>query len=193
MPKSNRISTLTALFLLLVDLTGCQSELSRTQPEQFDNPEFSIKASNLLFFRNVRSYYYQQVHDTLQPLEVYRWHNYTHKPNAPQIQPLLVINTLQDQATMLVELRLPHGRKVQNFCLILTSVSGRDTLLCQTTDAPKIHHQLLTRLYRAIENKVQIDYLAKNQKLLTLFSTKKEQSEFMIQVRDYLRLTGAYD
>jgi hypothetical protein len=94
---------------------------------------------------------------------------------------------------MLVELRLPDGRKVQNFCLILTSARGRDTLLCQTTDIPQIHHQLLTRLYRAIENKAQIDYLPKNQKLLTLLSTKKEQSEFKVQVRDYLRLTGAYD
>ncbi|MFM8493304.1 MAG: hypothetical protein ACKOA7_06175 [Bacteroidota bacterium] len=47
-----------------------------------------MRSSNLLFFRNIRSYYYVRIQDTLQPLEVYRWRAFAARPPSPQIQPL---------------------------------------------------------------------------------------------------------
>jgi hypothetical protein len=199
MPKSIRnIFVLLHFFLLstLLYLSGCQSSLSRVQPEQFENPSFKMRASNLLFFRNTRRFYYEQLHDTLHPLEVFRWRQFTTKPTSPQIQPLLVINTLNNRAAMLLSLRLPNGAQLHDFRLQvshpLTPLSA-DTLYCSKQDPPLKHHQLLARLYRAIEHQEQIDWLAEEQPASRIFIGEKERSDFRLQVRDYLRLTGAFD
>lgn len=199
MPKSIRnIFVLLAFFLLstLLYLSGCQSSLSRVQPEQFENPSFKMRASNLLFFRNTRRFYYDQLHDTLQPLEVFLWRQFTTKPTSPQIQPLLVINTFNNRAVMLLSLRLPNGIKLHDFHLQVSHPSTpqtADTLYCSKQDPPLKHHQLLARLYWAFEHQEQIDWLADGQTASRIFKEEKERSDFKLQVRDYLRLTGAFD
>lgn len=182
------------LWVLLV-LFGCQSHLSKVGPETFDHPSFEMRASNLLFFRNTRSYYYVRLADTLQPLEVYRWRGFAARPHYPQIQPLLLINTLNDRAVMLLCLRLPNGTENHDFRLFVSHSSAPeiiDTLSCRRQDPPLNHHRMLARLYRAIENQENIECMIQG-RASAIFTNEKERSDFELQVRDYLRLTGAYD
>lgn len=51
---------------------------------------------------------------------------------------------------------------------------------------------MLARLYRAIENQENIECMIQG-RASAIFTNEKERSDFELQVRDYLRLTGAYD
>lgn len=184
------------LLPILFNIMGCQSSLSKVEPAPFENPSFHMRASNLLFFRNIRSYYYVRIQDTLQPLEVYRWRAFSARPPSPQIQPLLLINTLNDRVVMLLSLKLPNGSENHYFQLILSHPSSPqaiDTLRCSPQDPPIKHHHLLARLYGAIENRENIECLVHGQGVASIFTNEKERADFGLQVRDYLRLMGAYD
>ncbi len=184
------------LIPLLFNIMGCQSSLSKVEPAPFESPSFRMRSSNLLFFRNTRSFYYVRIQDTLQPLEVYRWRAFADRPLFPQIQPLLLINTLNDRVVMLLSLKLPNGSENHDFQLILSHPSSPkaiDTLHCSPKDPPIKHHHLLARLYGAIENRENIECLVHGQGVAYIFTNEKERADFGLQVRDYLRLMGALD
>lgn len=175
-----------AWILILVALAGC-GERKFPRPD-FESIDFSSTAQAKLFFKNVRSYYYETDLYGFEGAEVYRWAGRDTDSTHYWLQPVLVIHLLQDQVFLLTK----SSAAVQRNCkpwLYRYSTSRLDSISLQPNNMQE-HLDLNVFVYDAIDDSLSICFETPTGERLPYLAGQRAQADYHKQVRDFLRLVG---
>lgn len=179
-----RISKLLAIILLV---TSC-GERRFPRPD-FENIDFKTTEQAKMFFKNVRSYYYESDLYSFKGAEIYRWADRHKDSTRLWINPVLVIHFLQDKAFILTELSPALKSSCKPF-LYCTSQTQMDSISLEPT-AMEEHFELNVFIYDAIETDSQFFFISKDGKRIPFLTEEKRRGDYHKQMRDFLRLVGA--
>ena len=172
--------------LILVALAGC-GERKFPRPD-FESIDFGTTAQAKLFFKNVRSYYYETDLYSFEGAEVYRWAGRDTDSTHYWLQPVLVIHLLQDQAFLLSE----SSAAVQRDCKpwLYRYAAGQLDSISLLPNSMQAHLDLHVFVYDAIEDSLSLCFQNQTGERLPYLASRKDKADYHKQVRDFLRLVG---
>lgn len=172
--------------MLLLLLSAC-GQRKFPRPD-FEDIDFKTTESAKLFFKNVRSYYYESDLYSFKGAEVYRWAGRETDSSKYWLQPVLVIHLLQDQAFLLSE----SSQAVQRDCKAWLYKYGTNRLdsISSQPNSMQAHLDLHVFVYDAIDDNLSLCFESHTGERLPYLATLKAQADYHKQVRDFLRLVG---
>jgi hypothetical protein len=172
--------------LMLVALVGC-GERKFPRPD-FESIDFGTTAQAKLFFKNVRSYYYETDLYGFEGAEVYRWAGRDTDSAHYWLHPVLVIHLLQDQVFLLTE----SSAAVQRDCKpwLYRYAPGRLDSISLQPNSMQEHLNLNVFVYDAIDDSLSLCFETLSGERLPYLASKKAKADHHKQVRDFLRLAG---
>jgi len=173
--------------LLLMLANGC-GEQKFPRPD-FDSIDFGTTAQSQLFFKNVRSYYYQTDLYGFKGAAVYRWAGRDVDSSHYWVHPVLVIHVLQDEAFLLSE----SSAAVKQDCKpwLYRYAAGVLDSISLNPSSMRAHLDLNVFVYDAIDDGLSLCFLTQSGERLPYLASTKAKADHHIQVRDFLRLVGA--
>ncbi len=173
--------TIASIFIVFGLISGC-SPGPGVQEETAD-PQFRTTDPSRLYFRNMRSYYYDQEALGNSRVEVYRLRRIPTRTDSPLLFPLIANDWLNDRAYLLTDTTVcPQG-----YALPLTIVRNADTL--QLADL-RFQEQctFLTTLHSWLDEDAPIYLLDRSGTPALLFSNPTHRQHFLMVMRDFNRL-----
>lgn len=176
-----------ALLLCMQLLAAC-GERNFPRPD-FESLEFKTTEQAKLFFKNVRSFYYEADLYSFEGAEVYRWADREKDTSRYWINPVLVIHLLQDKAFILTE----TSPAVQSNCtsFLYREMENAVDSIRWKPSSMEDHFNLNVFVYDAIDAKARIYLRLHDGQKVEWLTEEKQQSNYHKQIRDFLRLVGA--
>lgn len=174
--------------LLCIQLLAACGERRFPRPD-FESLEFKTTEQAKLFFKNVRSFYYEADLYSFKGAEVYRWADREKDTSLFWINPVLVIHLQQDQVFILTEASPAVQSNCAPFLYRETDVA-MDSIRW-TPSSMHDHFNLNVFVYDAIDMKARLYLRLHDGQKVELLTKEKQQSNYHKQIRDFLRLVGA--
>jgi hypothetical protein len=172
--------------VLLLFLTGCK--VDRDRPVDFGRLTFIMPDDTELFFRNVRSIYYDR--EVLGNQEVFRWADRPESTQNPTLAPALVLSPMNDMAFVVLELKT--GKTTDGLTLIVTdSATMRMDTLRLAEPLPRPSLELAARIYEGIRQNQGFQLLQPNN-TRPILQTDQERETFRVTMADFFRLTRVF-
>ncbi len=168
-------------------LVAC--EKGKLPRPDFESLEFKTTEQAKLFFKNVRSFYYEADLYSFEGAEVYRWADREKDTSRYWINPVLVIHLLQDKAFILTEI----SPAVQSNCksFLYREIDNAVDSIQWKPSSMEDHFNLNVFIYDAIDTKARIYLRLRDGQKVECLTKEKQQSNYHKQIRDFLRLVGA--
>lgn len=180
--KSTTKGTHIALvfLLLLAIFLGCEGSKVSTAAE--GNPIFKTIAPSQLFFKNMRSVYYQSIEDRVSGINYYIFKQLD-TARSP-FYPVIAENWLHDEAYILL-------RSAKNNAIPIRFVSLKDTVAWQldSIEDKSANYQFLMTLNQRLLAQESIIWATSTGERIPIFDDPLERRHFLTVLHDYLRLT----
>ncbi len=163
-------------------LCSCMHSTTPKQPDQPD-PKFRTTQPSRLYFKNMRSYYYQQSTQPSTRIDLYNLKK--HKPYP--IQPIIADNWMQDEAYILLECHACEQFPDTLLFRKSTTQESSDTYTYAGRD-PYAQLALANWLFDALQAGHKIELRTINQEWVPILQTVPDRSAFLHVMKDYLRL-----
>lgn len=174
------------LIALILFLAGCK--IDRDRPVDFNRLTFTMPDDTELFFRNVRSIYYDR--EVRGSQEVFRWADRPDSTGNPTLTPALVLSPMNDMAFVVLELE--PGNASEGLTLIaVDSATNRIDTLRLAEPLPRPSLELATRIYEGIRQNQGFQLLQPD-KPKPVLQTDLERETFRVTMADYFRLTRVF-
>ncbi len=155
------------------------------KPIDWDNISFSTTSSSLLYFKNVRSYYYNISPDEKAPFVLYRLKRRIRDSSRHYLQFIIVNNPLQDEAYLFAELS-PVSKK---YPALSVRFNNNEVFELPALLKNEDHYRLGAKVFNHLINNEKM-YLCSGPDTLTeLFAEKKTNLSAEIILEDYFKLT----
>lgn len=176
------------LFLLFFAVLCACNQAPQSTHNQIPRREFRTTQPSHLFFKNMRSYYYEQSTDDETQLDYYTLKKFREAP--PLILPVIADNWLQDEAYILLqrEARLPQQEML---LLQIENEASKDTIHWNEFNHFQ-DYRLAKRLYQALKRSHKISLSTKKGANYQLFENQSDAANFLRVMNDYFRLTEDY-
>ncbi len=150
---------------------------------------FRTTPPSLLYFKNIRSVYYERSEQKGSRIELYRLRKFGQLEQKHTIVPVIANNWLEDEAYLLLEAEGPA------FATPLTirwkTGSGEGVYRLQPAGADK-QYEMAMQLYESLQAGHQLSAMRTDSTWIPVLEGKDVRSYFSTAVRDYLRLTEAW-
>lgn len=160
-----------------------------TPPKHSNQPRqlFRTTAPSRLYFKNMRSYYYNQDTKSDTRIDVYTLKAFSDDATHPILLPIIMDNWLEDEAYILLE---------QNAYPAWT-----DTLQLKWSDETQVkiitistltlaqHYELAKRLFDDLKQGHKIRYYTTTKEWKVLYANQTERANFLSVMKDYYNLT----
>jgi len=174
--------------LILLLLAGCK--IDREKEVDRSKFQFKIGADANLFFRNVRKIYY----DRSSPdgtWQAYRFSDRYTGNDRPVIEPVIVINWLQDEAYLLIDVNDLLGEEdMISVTLSDAHTNKTDTLYLNQRGRERML-EFGSKLYEAIQANQKVAVKSKGE-FVPIFTDEMDREAFRITVSDFYRLTRVF-
>ncbi|NJL74388.1 MAG: hypothetical protein HC892_04400 [Saprospiraceae bacterium] len=181
--KSTTKGTHIALvfLLLLAIFLGCEDHKVSTGAE--GNPVFKTIAPSQLFFKNMRSIYYQSTEDRVNGINYYIFKQLD-TVRSP-FYPVIAENWLHDEAYILL-------RSTKNDAMPIRFVSLKDTVAWQldSIEDRAANYQFLMTLNQRLLAQESIVWATSTGERISIFDNPLARKHFLTVLHDYLRLTN---
>lgn len=177
------------LIVIFFSMTSCK--LDRKSSIDRDKFTFRITSDSYLFFKNVRSIYYD-IQDLPEAKWIaYRFGDRDQNAKNPSITPVIVVDWANNLASLLIE---PNELLLEENEFYVREKNLRTGKFYQYTLKERGRENMLefaTKIYEGImaENEIQIMY---RNSFVPLFANDEEIENFRIVMSDYYRLTRIY-
>lgn len=176
------------LFFLALVSTACSLNPDRHTAIDLDAPGFSTSDASELYFKNVRSNYYNKTVNDAAKLDVYRSKNWFMPAGKPALSLQIVVNWRYDEAYMLTT---PNDNWKS---FEVTSIVWQDTTLDTSGTYPaeignkEEQFTLAGRLYNSILAEHELYLKNKAGKEISFLANYKYREAFRKTMIDYFRL-----
>ena len=168
------------LLVLLVYFTNPKVKQIRS-----DRANFQVASSDLLYFKNLRQFYYQSRELKDGQFTAFRL-KADSLPSVP-LQFSIVHNWRMDEAYIMLQDK--EDTTLAGGWLILNE--GRDTFSLEQINALE-HHELAMHLFEVLQEDEDIVHLTEyGQKPKLIWDVERERENVFAVLRDYFKLTGA--
>ncbi len=140
------------------------------------DPIFDVKASNALFFHNIRSFYYER-----KEWPERKMIGFNHKKTADHPLQIMI---LQHQINQQIYLRLYWLDSVPNTALII----NQETFFLEDKNS-EYHWQAGKALYHSLQNEEQVFKLSEHKKEI-LYNDEKSKQKALEVLYDYFHAVG---
>lgn len=150
---------------------------------------FRTTAPSQLYFKNMRSYYYEQSTKPGMRIDRYTLKKFSMDSKHPVLIPVIEDNWMEDEAYILLEknnypdwadtlkLQLETGEEIK-----FTTVSALDI---------EAQYAFAKRLYESLKQGHRINVYTTNKKWQSLYENQAERADFLQVMKDYYNLTEA--
>jgi len=206
------------VLITLLLLIACES--GQQQGQKADgNPAFHTTAPSLLYFKNMRSSYYQMEEQPGSRIELYRLNRFDDTQSRPILYPIIANNWLQDEAYLFLEKNdYEKGFAEPLKVKVINSEGGSGKAESGSGNSPRRasatlregengenskvilelspvsvlkQYELAMKIYEALRAQKAIQVQDAEGNWQPIFEDKQDRQHFMSSVRDYLRLTEA--
>ena len=174
--------------LMLLTLSSC-GERKFPRPN-FDAVSFETTEQAKLFFKNVRSYYYESDAYSFPGAEIYRWRARDTDSSRLWVQPVLVVHLNAGQAFLLSE-RSAAAKTEALPWLYGRQPNGQTDSISLEPASMGHHFAIHVRVYDAIDRGDSLYFKRPTGEYQPFLTTRKARDGYHKQVRDFLRLVGA--
>lgn len=152
------------------------------QPVDWQLVSFTTKTPDLLYFKNVRSYYYRLTEDDKSGFHLYRNKGFAFPEFEEPLRLMLVQNWRSDEAFIFFELNeaYPNGQLAWD---------GLQKPLALTHQNTEQQFEIAAQLYNALLMDVPI-FLDQNGAKTPLFDTHRYRRAVIVTLEDYFKLVG---
>lgn len=175
--------------ILCMLLSACGGQEAQTGGNAA-SPKYRTTAPSLLYFKNMRSTYYEMIEQPGTRTELYRLRKFDKATQEPILIPVIANNWLKDEAYLMLE---PAGFG-EAFASPLTIrwETQSDSGLYRLQPATAARQQeMALQLYEHLKAGRQLNALAADSTWVPLFAGRDSRNYYLTTVRDYLRLTEA--
>lgn len=175
-------------FILFFALAGCKQNSQDDQTGNVkDVPKYTTSDASELFFKNVRSIFYEKTSMDEAKLDVYRIKERVEAEDEPVLNLSIVVNWRFDEAYVLTE---PNAflRQMDTIKVVWKDTSRNESGIYAFSQGSKdAHFRFATQLYRSIGAEHQLRLLMEDQEVS--FLDKRDTREpFRKTMVDYFRL-----
>lgn len=156
-----------------------------------NNTTYQITDQSLLYFKNVRSYYYQVDKETSPPMELYFWKEMAIDSNTIDIGLSIAVNIYNDAAYLVLT---PTKSLKQVGIISILAIDSNNLTDTIHYDVTNISDQIriAQQIYNAINDGKLLNILDQNQLTHAYLVDEDSRRIFQKIVRDHLRLTGKW-
>ncbi|MFN7118632.1 MAG: hypothetical protein ACK4TA_17675 [Saprospiraceae bacterium] len=173
------------LFLLLFScVCSCDpAPSSITQPQQ----QFRTTPPARLYFKNMRSYYYQQSTEAETKIDFYTLKKFQDPEERPLLMPVIADNWLEDEAYIFFK-NDQTDLFTDTLHLQLEDNNNMDTLVWTKFDYEG-QYLMIQQLFEALQKGHKINVYSQRKTWIPLFDNQSEYANFLRVVNDYYNLT----
>lgn len=171
-------------------LAAC-GERSAPQDKKAPRPEYRTTAPSLLYFKNMRSSYYQMAEQPESRIELYRLRKFSPPLREPLLVPVIANNWLEDEAYLFLE---TAGNGSAFATPLTVRWEGQDKAApyqLQPASAAR-QQELALQVYEGLQEGRRLEAMAADSSWVSLFENREFRGHYITTVRDYLRLTERY-
>jgi hypothetical protein len=182
------VNCIKLLFLVFLLQVGCK--IDREKEVDRSKFQFKIGADANLFFRNVRQIYY----DRSSPdgtWQAYRFSDRYTGNDRPVIEPVIVINWLQDEAYLLIDVNDLLGEEDMIIVTISDAHANKTDTLYLNQRGRERMLEFGSKLYEAIQANRKVAVQSKGE-FVPVFNDEIDREAFRITVSDFYRLTRVF-
>lgn len=176
---SIRFFFLLSLFLL----TKC----SPAPQEKSERDVFSTTAPSKLYFKNIRSTYYQQQQQKGTKVDLYQLRKIPTVDSRPIIYPVIADDWLNDKAFILLQTNDYKDGIADPLSIYWENGQIADSLKMGTPTFPE-QLKMATKINELLANGIEIYTQNKQSERIMLFENYADKSNFMTIMRDYFKL-----
>ncbi|MFP4096019.1 MAG: hypothetical protein ACLFUB_16160 [Cyclobacteriaceae bacterium] len=174
--------------ILIFALSGCKQGSQDNQNGNVkDDPKYTTSDASEIFFRNVRSIYYDKTSMEEARLDVYRIKERVEAEDEPVLNLSIVVNWRSDEAYVLTE---PNAflRQMDTIRVMWKDTSRNESGIYAFGQGNKdAHFRFATQLYRSIDAEHQLQLLMEDQKV-SFLDKRNTREPFRKTMVDYFRL-----
>ncbi|MCB0560266.1 MAG: hypothetical protein H6573_21290 [Lewinellaceae bacterium] len=176
----------STLCILLAGCTGPES----TKSEASAGSPYRTTAPSLLYFKNIRSTYYEQSEQPGARIELYRLRQFSQPAKEHVLIPVIANNWLEDEAFIFLE-PVDFGQPwAQPLTVRWQGEKDSGLYRLQPANVDK-QYELALQLYESLLAGHQLNALAADSTWAPLMESKNTRGYYLTTIRDYLRLTEA--
>lgn len=172
---------------ILLALSSC-GERKFPRPD-FDSVSFETTEQAKLFFKNVRSYYYEADVYSFPGAEIYRWRARDTDTTKVWVQPVLVIHLNAGQAFLLSERSAAAKTEALPWLYARQTNGSTDSIGLEPASMAD-HLAIHVRVYDAIDRGDSLYFKRPSGETIAYLTARKARDGYHKQVRDFLRLGG---
>lgn len=175
----------TFTFVLSFFIAACEGGKRREMNEE--EAKYTTSDASEIFFRNVRSIYYEKTAMDEAKLDVYRLKKRPQADDYPLLNLSIVVNWRHDEAYVLTE---PNAylQQMDTIRIIWRDSLQNDSGEFQFAGGNKDNHfRLATQLYRSIQAQRKL-YVRSNEQEIPFMQQREAREAFRITMVDYFRL-----
>jgi len=174
------------LLVVIIMATACNSSVK--QDEKKSNRYHTTDPSRL-YFKNIRSSSYSEK-QLANRMDVYKHKKFDNTNERPIIYPTIVNNWMGDEAYLFIE-----KNTYPNYgdSLIIKWEQGKDNgQFMLTLPTKDDQYDFIKQIYEGIKKGQELTLKTKEGIYVPIFQNKEDQTQFVVTVNDYYKLTEQY-
>ncbi|MCO6487676.1 MAG: hypothetical protein J5I98_04620 [Phaeodactylibacter sp.] len=180
---------ITLLGTLWIILFSCGGQGGQTGSAAGELP-YRTTAPSLLYFKNIRSAYYEMSEQPGTRIELYRLRKFSGPSAAPLLVPVIANNWLKDEAYLFLEPAEYDGAYATPITVRWEAPADTSIYRLQPATVAR-QRELALHLYEGLRAGRQASILAADSTWAPLFGGNDIRDSYSTAIRDYLRLTEA--
>lgn len=172
-------------FCMVLFLLKCSPT---SPPKDLEKDQFSTTAPSKLYFNNIRSTNYAQTTQAGTKVDLYQLRKIELSDQRPIVYPVIADNWLEEKAYILVRTNKFTTGFRDPLTFIWNTKEGEQSDSLGTPNF-KEQYRIAMLLNELLEKKLDISTVDANGEIIPLFQEFSDKSNFMIVIRDYLKLT----
>ena len=174
------------LIFVLILLNGCTNT-----PQQQSNSttsSFRTTAPSQLYFKNMRSIYYNVEEQEKSRIEIYQLKQFTKDTDRPIVYPIIANNWLNDEAYLMLKTNdFVHGFSQP----LQVEIMEQDKTITLASPTAQEQYVMAIDIYEALKAGHTLKVMGADEKAYPLFDGKFDRNHYTTTLRDYLRLIEA--
>lgn len=173
------------LSLFSIFLLACHHSPAEKPPKA--DLRYRTTVPSLLYFKNMRSFYYDQKVVEGSRMDRYRLRQFETSSQRPILYPIIVNNWMEDEAYILIE-----KNEYDEFSaplLLRWLENGKYREIRLTPKNKEGQYLFASEINKALLSGVKLEIKTIGDQFVPIFQNKKDRSNFLLVIRDFFKLT----